>query len=43
MVFMGKLEGGKHFKDPGVDGGTLLKWIFKELNGGMDWNELRKW
>jgi hypothetical protein len=43
MVFMEKLEEREHFKDPGVDGRTILKWIFKKLNGGMDWNELRIW
>jgi hypothetical protein len=23
--------------DPGVDGRILLKWIFKNWDGGMDW------
>jgi len=41
MVFMGKLEGRVYFKEPGVDGRTILKWILKKLNGGMDWIELR--
>jgi hypothetical protein len=28
-------------KDPGVDGRTILKWIFERLNeGGIDWIEL---
>jgi hypothetical protein len=26
--------------DPGVDGRIILKWIFKEWNGGMNWIEL---
>jgi hypothetical protein len=26
--------------DPGVDGRIILKWIFKQWNGGMDWIEL---
>jgi hypothetical protein len=26
--------------DPGVDGRIILKWIFKKLDGGMDWIEL---
>ena len=27
-------------EDPGVDGKTNLKWIFKKWDGGMDWIEL---
>jgi hypothetical protein len=26
--------------DPGVDGKIILKWIFKKLDGAMDWIEL---
>jgi hypothetical protein len=26
--------------DPRVDGRIILKWIFKEWDGGMDWIEL---
>jgi hypothetical protein len=26
--------------DPSVDGRIILKWIFKKLDGGMDWSEL---
>jgi hypothetical protein len=31
------LSAGDHFKDPGVDGRIILKWIFKKRDGGMDW------
>ena len=41
MLVMGKPEVRSHFKDPGVDGRTVLKWIFKKLDGGIDWIELR--
>ena len=27
-------------QDPGVDGRIILKWIFKSLNGGIDWIDL---
>jgi hypothetical protein len=27
-------------EDPGGDGKTNLKWIFKKWDGGMDWIEL---
>jgi hypothetical protein len=26
--------------DPGVNGRIILKWIFKEWNGDMEWIEL---
>jgi hypothetical protein len=32
-------EGG-HLGDPDVDWRTILKWIFKKWDGGMDWIEL---
>jgi hypothetical protein len=31
---------GDHFGDPGIDGRIILKWIFKNWEGGMDWIEL---
>jgi hypothetical protein len=27
-------------EDPGVDGRTILKWIFERLGGGVDWINL---
>jgi hypothetical protein len=29
-------------EDPGVDGRIILKWIFRNLDGGMDWIDLAK-
>jgi hypothetical protein len=26
-----------HLEGPGVDGRITLKWIFKNLDGGIDW------
>jgi hypothetical protein len=31
---------GDHLGDPGGDGRIILKWIFKNWDGGMDWIEL---
>jgi len=43
----GNLEERDHWGDPGVDGGIILRWIFKKWDGGMDWIELdqdrKKW
>jgi hypothetical protein len=36
----GDLREGDHLGDPDVDGQIILKWIFKKLDGGMDWIEL---
>jgi len=29
-----------YFDDSGVDGRIILRWIFREWNGGMDWIDL---
>jgi hypothetical protein len=39
-AWWGNLREGDHFKDTGVDKGTILKWIFKKWDGGMDWIDL---
>jgi hypothetical protein len=37
---MGKPEGRRHLEDPVVDGRMILKWIFENWDGGMDWIDL---
>ena len=31
---------GSHFEYLGLDGRIIMKWIFRDLDGGMDWNNL---
>jgi hypothetical protein len=37
-VLVGKTEGKSHWGDPDVDGGIILRWIFRKLEGswGLD-------
>jgi hypothetical protein len=39
-ILVGDLREGDHLGDPGVDGRTILKWILKKWDGGVDWIEL---
>ena len=36
-VLVGKPEGKRPLGRPSVDGRIILKWIFRKLNGGIDW------
>ena len=31
------LREGDHVKDSGVDGGIILRWIFRKWDGGHGW------
>ena len=40
-MFVGKPEGKRPLRRPGVDGRIMLRWIFREVGcRGMDWIEL---
>ena len=39
-VLVGKPEGRRLLKDPGVDRRIILKGMFKKWDGGMDWIDL---
>jgi hypothetical protein len=34
------LRQGDYLGDPGVDGRIILRWIFKQWDGGMNWIQL---
>ena len=36
----GDLKERGHLKDLGLDGSAILKWVFKTMDGGMDWNDV---
>jgi hypothetical protein len=31
---------GDYLEEPGIDGKTVLEWIFEKWDGGMDWIDL---
>ena len=37
----GKLMGRSHLEDLSVDGRIKLRWIFRNLDGCMDWIDVR--
>ena len=39
-VMVGKPKGKDHWEEPGADGRIILRWIFRRLDGGMDWIDL---
>jgi len=38
--WLGNLRERDQLDNPGVDGRTILSWIFRKWDGGMDWNDL---
>jgi hypothetical protein len=41
-LWWGDLREGDHLGDTGVGARIILKWIFKDCDGGMDWIELAR-
>ena len=36
----GKAREGDHSEDPDINARIILKWIFEEWDGGLDWIDL---
>jgi len=39
-LWLGDLTEGEHLEDLGTDRRKILKWIFKNLDRGLDWIDL---
>ena len=39
-VWLGNLRERDHLENPGVEGRTILSWIFRTWDRGKDWNDL---
>ena len=40
VVLVGKPERKNNLEDTGVDGRIILRWIFRQWDGGLDWIDL---
>jgi hypothetical protein len=41
MFWWGNQREGDHLEDAGIDGGIILRWIFRKWEwGGIDWIDL---
>jgi len=36
-VWWGNLRERDHLGEPSIDGKTIIRWIFRKWDGGMDW------